>query len=54
MDGRWSWKRWLGKKRLLVIASLLLVVVAAVHGVYTFWVAQAGDRPTLVYFYADL
>jgi len=43
----------MGRRRVLVVA-LPLLVLAAVYLVYTFWAAPAGDRPTLMYFRADL
>jgi Flp pilus assembly protein CpaB len=43
------------KKRALIIASLLLAALAAAaYLAYTFWAGPAGDRPTLMYFRADL
>jgi len=45
----------MGKKRVLLIAALLLVALAVVaYLAYTFWLAPAGDRPTLMCFHADL
>ncbi len=43
----------MGKRRSLIVAALLLVaMVAAAYLAYTFWVAPADDRPTLMYFRA--
>ena len=43
------------KKRTLIIAGLLLAALAvAAYLAYTFWAGPAGDRPTLMYFRADL
>ncbi len=42
------------KKRIFVIAGLLLAALAVAYLAYTFWPALAGGRPTLMYFRADL
>jgi|GEM_PF-4092796 len=43
------------KRRSFIIAALLLVALAVVaYLAYTFWLAPAGDRPTLMCFHADL
>ena len=42
------------KKRIFVIAGLLLAALVVVYLAYTFWPALAGDRPALMYFRADL
>ena len=43
------------RRRVLTIAGLVLALVAAIGNLaYTFWVDPAGDRPTLMYFRADL
>lgn len=45
----------MGRRRIYVILALVLVVVAvALYLAYTFWAGPAGDRPTLLYFRADL
>ena len=41
------------RKRTWVIVGVLLAAAAA-YLVYTLWLAPAGDRPTLMYFRADL
>jgi hypothetical protein len=41
------------RKRALIIAGLLAALAAAAL-VYVLWFAPAGDRPTLMYFRADL
>jgi len=43
------------KRRSFIIAALLLVALAVVaYLAYTFWLAPAGDRPTLMCFHVDL
>lgn len=43
------------RKYTLIIIGLLLAALAVVaYLAYTFWYASAGDRPTLMYFRADL
>ena len=43
------------KKSVLLIAGLALAAVAAVaYLAYALWLAPSGDRPTLMYFRADL
>jgi len=43
------------KRRSFIIAALLLVALAVVaYLAYTFWLAPAGDRPTLMCLHADL
>ncbi len=42
------------RKRTLIFVGLLLAALAVVYLAYTFWPAFAGDRPTLIYFRADL
>ena len=41
------------KRNLVIIAGLLTLAVVA-YLAYTFWPAAMGDRPTLMYFRADL
>jgi hypothetical protein len=43
----------MNKKRILIIAGLLAALAAAAL-VYILWFAPAIDRPTLMYFRADL
>jgi hypothetical protein len=43
------------RRRVLVIAGLVLVLATAIgYLAYTSWAGSAGDRPTLMYFRADL
>ena len=43
------------RKRALLIVGLLLAALAVVaYLAYTLWPTPAGDRPTLMYFRADL
>ena len=43
------------RKRTLIVASLLLGALAVIPLLaYTFWGGSPGDRPTLMYFRADL
>jgi hypothetical protein len=43
------------RRRVLAIAGLVLALAAALgYLAYTFWAGPAGDRPTLMYFRADL
>jgi hypothetical protein len=43
------------KERTFIIAGLLLAALAvAAYLAYTFWAGPAGDRPTLMYFRANL
>ena len=42
------------RKRTGIIVGLLLAVLLVAYLAYTIWPALAGDRPTLMYFRADL
>ena len=43
------------RKRVLIIAGLLVGALAVIAFLtYTFWAGSAGDRPTLMYFRANL
>ena len=42
------------RKRTWVVAGLLLAALAVVYLAYMLWPALAGNRPTLMYFRADL
>ena len=43
------------RRRVLVTAGLVLALAVAMgYLAYTFWASSAGDRPTLMYFRADL
>jgi len=45
----------MGEKRTFIIVALLLLALGVVaYLAYTFWHASAGDRPTLMFFHADL
>ena len=50
----WLWECFSRKKRILIIVALLLLALGLVtYLAYTFWAAQAKDRPTLMYFGSD-
>jgi thioredoxin-like negative regulator of GroEL len=44
----------MNRQRALVIVAGLLVLAVVSYLAYTFWAGPAGDRPTLMYFRADL